>query len=482
MLLLSGHSLTPVRKIPVEAMSLSLKERDSTATLTLGPDAPALSIGAWLQDETDPGKGIVWRVKSIRQAYGQNTVTVQLEHVVAALRDRILFGEITPEKMSGRAKAKNCTAKEAIQYALKQQSDWVLGSIAYNVSNPYKFDGNTLMDALETVSNSLQDCWWTYDFSTYPFKINFTKKSADIGTILRAGRNLSAITKTIDRSGMYTRFYPIGKDDLHVSGGGYVEKNVAAYGVISKVETDQTITTQAALTRWANERLAIHATPLVTIDVEGIELSRQTGEKMDGLTLGRQCYVPLAEFGTEILETISELNYKNKIAEPEVFRATLANSRQDVTKILAEEIKKGGGGGRAAARQAKEDHTWFINTDETIGMMAKWQDETTAHIQLMDGQIEAKVEKNGVISAINLSTEGAVIKGSKITLDGTVWATDINSLKATVDDLSVGDFTGVSMKCFTMAVNSNYMTLGGSTISKQTYTIDGVDYKLLHWN
>ena len=482
MLLLSGHSLTPARKIPVEAMSLSLKERDSTATLTLGPDAPALSIGAWLQDETEPGKGIVWRVKSIRQAYGQNTVTVQLEHLVQSLRDRILFGEITPEKMSGRPKAKNCTAKEAIQYALKQQGDWVLGSIAYNVSNPYKFDGNTLLDALTIVSDSLPDCWWTYDFSTYPFKINFTKKSADIGTILRAGRNLSAITKTIDRSGMYTRFYPIGKDDLHVSGGGYVEKNVAAYGVISKVETDQTITTQAELTRWANERLAIHATPLVTIDVEGIELSRQTGEKMDGLTLGRQCYVPLAEFGTEILETISELNYKNKIAEPEVFRATLANSRQDVTKILAEEIKKGGGGGRAAARQQKEDHSWFINTEETIGMVVSGLSEATAKIEVMDGEIDLKVDKSGVINSINVSTEGVVIKGTKISLEGTVWAQELAAVSADVDELSAGDFTGVSMKCFTMAVNSNYMTLGGSTISKQTYTIDGVDYKLLHWN
>ena len=441
MLLLSGHSLTPARKIPVEAMSLSLKERDSTATLTLGPDAPALSIGAWLQDETEPGKGIVWRVKSIRQAYGQNTVTVQLEHLVQSLRDRILFGEITPEKMSGRPKAKNCTAKEAIQYALKQQGDWVLGSIAYNVSNPYKFDGNTLLDALTIVSDSLPDCWWSYDFSTYPFKISFTKKSQDIGTILRAGRNLSAITKTIDKSGMYTRFYPIGKDDLHVSGGGYVEKNVAAYGVISKVETDQTITTQAELTRWANERLAIHATPLVTIDVEGIELSRQTGEKMDGLTLGRQCYVPLAEFGTEILETISELNYKNKIAEPEIFRATLANSRQDVTKILSEEIKKGGGGGRAAARQAKEDHTWFVNTDESIGMVWSNLKDAEARITVQESEISLKVNKGQVISEINAEPGSIRISAAKINLDGYVTADMLSAAFTSAQQINTQQLT-----------------------------------------
>ena len=481
MLLLSGHSLTVDRKVPLEALGISLSERESTANMTPA-DMTGITVNSWFQDDTEPGKGIVWRVRSIQQIYGTQTTQIQLEHAVNTLKDRILFGEITPEKMSGRKGAKNCTAKEAIQYILKQQGDWTLGTMAYNVSNPYKFDGNTLYEALETVSNSLEDCWWSYDFSTYPFKISFTKKSSDIGTIFRAGRNLTAITKTIDRTGMYTRFYPIGKDDLHVSGGGYVEKNASAYGVISKVETDQTLTTQAELTRWANERLAKHAEPVVTIDVEGLELSEQTGESMDKLVLGRMGYIPLPEFGTEILETITAANYQDKLFKPEVVRITLANNRNDVTKIIAEEIRRGGGGGRAAARQQKEDHAWFEDTDERVSMVATGLSGAVARIDVMEDNISLKVDKNGVIAAINLSPEGAVIKGTKITLDGTVWATEISTLRADVDDLSVGDFTGVSMKCFTMAVNSNYMTLGGSTISKQTYTIDGTDYKLLHWN
>ena len=482
MLLLSGHSLKATRKITPESMSLQLKERESTATITLGPDAPALSIGTWLQDETDPGKGIVWRVKSIRQAFGTNTVTVQLEHAVATLRDLIIFGEKTPENITGKKGAKNCTAKEAVQFILKQQSDWALGSFDFSVSNPYKFDGNTLFEALETVSGSLTDCWWSYDFSSYPFRISFVKKSTAIGTVLRTGRNLKTVSKTIDKSGMYTRFYPIGKDDLHVSGGGYVEKNTAAYGVVSKVETDQTITTQAELKRWANERLAVHAMPVVTIDVEGVELSAQTGETLDGLKLGRQCYVPLAEFGTEILETISELNYQDKIRQPEVFRAVLANSRNDVTKIIAEEIRRGGGGGRAAARQQKEDHAWFEDTNERVSMVATGLSGAVARIDVMKDEIDLKVSKNGVISAINMTPESVTISANRINLTGYVTATDFNAAVADINDLKAGTFTGVTIKCMTIAVNSNYMTLGGSTISKQTYNIGGTDYKLLHWN
>ena len=155
-----------------------------------------------------------------------------------------------------------------------------------------------------------------------------------------------------------------------------------------------------------------------------------------------------------------------------MFRATLANSRQDVTKILAEEIKKGGGGGRAAARQAKEDHTWFVDTDETIGMMAKWQDETTAHIQLMDGQIEAKVEKNGVIAAINLSTEGVVIKGSKITLDGTTWANDLYGLKGDFDDLKAGNLTATALKATLLQANTNFNFKGYNATWRQFTFVD----------
>ncbi|MBR3239584.1 MAG: phage tail protein, partial [Oscillospiraceae bacterium] len=233
-----------------------------------------------------------------------------------------------------------------------------------------KFDSDTLLDALETVSNSLDECWWSYDFSSYPFKLNMTRKPAGVACELRSGRNLTALTKTIDTSGMYTRMYPIGKDDLHISGGGYVEKNANLYGVVAKVDTDSSLETEAELQAWANERLAKHAEPLVTIDVEGLELADATGEPLDKLTLGRLCRIPLPEFGANIEERITELSYQDKLHQPEVVKITLANSQEDVTRIIADNMKKSGHGGRASGRQSKEDHAWFEDTDDHVSMMA----------------------------------------------------------------------------------------------------------------
>ena len=368
MILLSGHSLTHARRVPLEALSLSLKERESTATM-VPASMDGIGVSSWFRDDTEPGRGIVWRVKSIGEAYVTNTPTIQLEHVINTLRDRIMFGEITAATITGNSKATTCTAEQAVRYILSYQSDWVLGSFGYSVSNPYKFDGDTLFDALETVTASLSNACWTYDMSAYPFRLNIVNKDSTVGSELRAGRNLKTITKTIDKSSMYTRFYPIGKDDLHIS-GNYVERNANVYGVIEKVETDASIDSESELRRWANERLDVHAEPNVTIDVEGYELANATGESLDRMVLGRACRVPLPEYGTTIQERIVTLTYQDKVHQPDVFKATLANNREDVTKIIADNMKSGGKGKRTSTKQSKEDHAWFEDTDNHVAMCA----------------------------------------------------------------------------------------------------------------
>ena len=379
MILLNGHSLTPVRKIREEEQSLTLKERESTTSLKT-TDTDGITMTSWLMDETEPGAGIVWRVRSIQQEYAKQTPTIQLEHIINTLRDRILFGEIKADTITGTPGATTCTAQQAVNYILAQQSDWTLYSFDFgSVTNAYKFDGDTLFDALERVSETLDDPWWSYDMSVYPFRLSITHKPSGVACEQRPGRNLVTVSRTVDRNGMYTRFYPVGKEDLHIS-GNYVSKNENLYGIISKVETDITRETAAELTAWANERLNKHAEPRVTITADGLDLSEATGEPLDRLTLGRICRMPLPEFSTTIEERITELTYRDKIHQPTVVRITMANQQEDIMKLIANEMKegagpsgsgRGGGGGRGGARQLREDHAWFEDTDEHVAMVAE---------------------------------------------------------------------------------------------------------------
>lgn len=558
MILLSGHSLTQARRVPLESLSLRLSERESTASM-VPVTMDGIGIDSWLMDDTEPGRGIVWRVRSIQTAYATATPTVQLEHAVNCLKDRILFGEHDAAAMGG---SDTVTAEQAIRYALQRQSDWRLGRCEFLFSAPYKFNGESIYDAIKKVTDTLDGAWWDLDTSTYPFVINIIRKPAGAACELRPGRNLSALSRQIDTSGMITRFYPIGKDDLHIP-TEYVSRNEAAYGVRERVEVDQEIETEEELTSWANEALRKHAQPVVTITAEGLELAEATGESLDRLTLGRICRIPLQEFGTIIEERITQIEYSDKIREPEKVRITMSNQETDrsILHLIAEEMKTGGGrggrGARASGRQNREDHAWIEDSATHVALVAEkiigrdaqgkpnWvrlsrlqvdengiygevqgvqndiqvastrieqnenqitleakrfddgQAKLTAKIQVeadritaevknrqqqgetlssritqtagqitaevnrasaAEGQlssritvnangIRTKVEKNGVISAINQTAESVTISASRINLSGYVTASQLNTTSGRIDNLMSGNTAASKIVC-----------------------------------
>lgn len=138
MILLRAHSRTPERRIPTEALQLTLKERDSSATLTPA-DMTGIGPGSWILIDKGPGAGTAWFVKQIRQDDRTGTVMLQLAPAIRLLEDIILPSEVTPSMMGG---GDTCTARQAVQYLLGRQSDWALGSFGYgDVRNAYKFDG-----------------------------------------------------------------------------------------------------------------------------------------------------------------------------------------------------------------------------------------------------------------------------------------------------------------------------------------------------
>ena len=372
MIILSRGSLGQTGRFKPDTFSLNLAERGSTATLTIQKIfAPDLIVGDWLQDDTDPGNGIVWRVKTIDTQYNTGIMTIQLEDLINSLNDTLLNGEVKPSDIAG-AGATTCTARQAVEYILARQANWVLGSFDYgSVSNPYNFNGDSLKAALDTVSSSLEDPVWSYDFSTHPFTLNITRESSAVACEMRMDRNISTMRVTVDKSRMYTRFYPIGKKNLRLDMPGYVQKNVETWGVIEKTETDESKDTKEKLLAWANERLNVHAEPMVTVTIGGLDLSEQTGEDLDNLKMSRKCRVPLPRYSTTITEKITKLAWRDKLAEPRNVTVTMANQQEDIASIINRMNKSSGSGGRAKAKDEEEDHAWMVDTTDHIGLVAE---------------------------------------------------------------------------------------------------------------
>ena len=366
--ILNGR-LETVGRIRPESMSLNLEERKSTATVTVGMDAPDIACGTWLRDETEPGKGIIWRVRSCETQYEKQTKSIQLEHIINTLRDVIIFGELTPQAISG-TNSGNCTAKAAAQRVLAYQGTWALGDFEFAASNPYSFNGDDLYSAMETITRSLDGACWEYDLSKLPFRLHVRKLPNTPGCEMRMNRNIQTIRRTVDRSRMYTRFYPVGADNLRLA-EGYVSRNERTYGVICKTETDQSKKTEGELRAWANERLRNHCEPSVTVQISGMDWSAATGESMDSLKINKLCRVPLPEWNTYIREKVTKLSWSDKIKEPKKVNVTLANLIEDVASIINNAAKASSRAGRSAAKKAEEDHAWFEDTTDHVAMVAE---------------------------------------------------------------------------------------------------------------
>lgn len=360
---LQGHSLTRGPWFLPESQSLTLSEKSSTSTITMPMDsAVQVEFNDWLYDEDVPGADpIVWRVKSISESSQTGTVTVELEHVIRLLEDQQIFGEITTENISGGT---SCTARQAIEFLLDGNFDWRLGALEVDNSCPYEFETLSVYDAIESVTDTLEGVYWEYDLTQHPFVLNVRALNRNPSCEMREGRNLSTLKRSVSRTGMYTRIYPIGENDLHIP-GDYISNNEEIYGRIDKVVTDSTKTTIENLGAWAHGLLMHNSDPDVTITVSGLELSEATNEPMDRLRLNRFCRCPLPEYATTIIERITKLVWKDLIKDRESVTVTLANNMKDLSEIIKSESKKAGGGSGAAG-QAKQNYLFQANGEHLL--------------------------------------------------------------------------------------------------------------------
>ena len=197
---MSAASLTAARTISVSAVSraesirtTSATASTSTATITIGPEAPDITVGDALRDEDEPGAGIVWIVNKVDTDYVTNTRTLNCSHVISLLKNFILFGEHTTETVANSKGATKVSAKNAMRYVMSFQRDFELNEFpsGYNsVTGSYTFNGDDVFSAMETISTTLEDCWWEYDLRSYPFKLNIRdRRNAGTETELRLSRN-----------------------------------------------------------------------------------------------------------------------------------------------------------------------------------------------------------------------------------------------------------------------------------------------------
>lgn len=319
------------------ALQLTLKADDvSTASMTLLRDDMPVHLGDWVRIYTPNGDDDVYCVRNIDTDTVTGTRTIELEHAFGMLMDIVVPGEIMPINMGGSSAV--ISVQKVIAYMLSRQPDgeqwWSLGDCDFDEQQGWSFNDSTIYQALQTLTKSLQGWAWEFDMHAMPFVASLVRRSDKASCEMRMNRNISTMTMTLDKSGMMTRIYPYGADDMQLARPGYVEKNTDVWGVISKVKRESSINTLKDLQKWANDQLDVLSVPRVSIRISGLELSAATGEPLDHLVPGTICRVPLPEYHTVVEERIVSLAWGDMIADPMAVTVTMANNQDLLTKAI----------------------------------------------------------------------------------------------------------------------------------------------------
>ena len=216
-----GGSVETETVLYPQKMQLNLRtDGQSTCNMTLAPECEDVDIGKIVQLWAPNGDTCIMYVKSRNRDYATGIQTLTLEHVFGLLKDMIVFGEITPPDMTGTATDTTVAVEDALEYLLGQQTAeyFELYVCDFDDEEGWKFTNSDVYSALNSIADSIENCQWDFDFSSFPWSISLVEipSSSDVDMEMRKDRNVSSVKVNIDRSQMYTRAYPTGKNDLHI--------------------------------------------------------------------------------------------------------------------------------------------------------------------------------------------------------------------------------------------------------------------------
>lgn len=450
----------------------------STASLTL-PDGEHAAFHDWVEVFTQNGSAGVYRVSGASDTY-TDKASVELEHGICALGDAIIPGEGT---IRGTL---SDVLSAMLGYQVVQVGGaplWALGSVETDEQASFEHKGTNLLSAvLEIVPDGYM---LTFDQSALPWRLGVAKMATTAECEGRLSRNLRGVTVTVDDEDFCTRIYC---DKLPAP--GYIDgPTVDTWGIKAKTITAQENVTQESLVAYITQYLEDHKNPRVSIECDAEDLSAITGEAIDRMEKGRLFRLALPDYGVAMEERILAVRTGSAYDEPEHVRLTLANSIRDTadTLVYLDNVLTGGassssarGGGRKSVQEELTDvQRWAtIRIDEAnakinlnAGEINKIEgrvsqaeidiDGANAQIALKASQtdldamgnrvssaessikvnadnIELKVSKNGVISAINQTAESVKISASKINLEGYVTASELSALEANFGNLTSG--------------------------------------------
>ncbi|MER2057234.1 MAG: phage tail protein [Niallia sp.] len=239
-----------------------------------------------------------------------NEVTYELEHVLATLLDKQIFGF---------EQTTNLTTRQNIELLLDMQivKHWQLGDVETTRYFSYNFENTNLLSAIFSVPNPFDvEMKWTWDTQSYPWTLNLVNLETTPTCEIREGYNLIDLSVEENPMGIYNRIYPLGYGEgvnqLTIKKVNnnipYVEdaESIALYGVREYVWPDKRYTNDTVLKAAAESLLVKWKEPIIKWKTNAAELSKKTGLTKDKFREGAVVRLRLDDFPVTDVRIVKE--------------------------------------------------------------------------------------------------------------------------------------------------------------------------------
>ena len=393
-------NLQEMRRLHPLAASLSLvTPGTSEAALTLDARDPRPAMHQWVELFTQHGSAGMYRVTGISNTYtGECQVT--LRHGIDTLSDSVYMAQADETAMTVQQLLTDILSYQTARVA--GHAPWQLGVCEDSTTVKRAFNYDNLAELLNGVAEEKQNYYFTYDFSTTPWTLNFVQKPASVASEFRLSRNIESLAVTLDDSELCTQLLlsvnvmttttPTTPDDptavwpTVTSNESAVRTydNAAAqaeWGIVQKtasIDTQDDIAGQGFpdADAWAARFMADHSQPTLQIQISGEDLREITGDSYDEHRLAYLCRVALPDHDAVFDERVVAIVYPDLYGAPTRVNVSLANrlpkfsnsiaqaqqaaAKADSTAKTAKRSAGGGGGGTA-----KELESWAMIVKKT---------------------------------------------------------------------------------------------------------------------
>ena len=348
----------------------------STATMVIPEDDPDVAMHDFIELYNQHGSIGIFRVISVRTNYRQQR-EIEMNHAFDLLSDAIYPGSPAgDEDFEGTVAGYLMELIGAQTQKLNGTAYWQLGTCADTSYWSKKIAYDNVLEGFMDVAKDHEDYWFTFDFTTFPWTVNFVRRNSTVVSEFRLRRNIESCQVTLDDSSLCTRLYlsVTTKTTVTESGQTAGEKTSSTYYTYNDDSAQSTygIVCKAAgidkwevpdVSAWVDAYFERHSQPSVQIQIEGEDLKELTGESIDEMHLGRICRTALPAYDDVFLERIVSVTYPDALRMPTRVTVALANKRQkaeDGIASVTKEAKSASSAATSAGRAGSNN-----KTDET---------------------------------------------------------------------------------------------------------------------